>query len=96
MAYENDTQSTSAKGFYLPNVERKDFNIMISGQNFSDQPIKDNEVTYENIRKIATGHKDDYTTDFLLDYPYFINSYKMIAEDLSKQQALDADPRAVQ
>ena len=52
--------------------------------------------TYENIRKIATGQGDDYTTDCLLDYPYFKDSYKMIAVDLSKQQALDADPRANQ
>ena len=32
----------------------------------------------------------------MLDYPYFNNSYKMIGVDLSKQQALDADPRAIQ
>ena len=32
----------------------------------------------------------------LLDYPYFENHYKMIAIDLSKQQALDADPKAIQ
>ena len=68
---------------------------MINGENFFDQPTK-NKVTYENIRKIATGHGDDYTTVFLLDYTYFIESYKMIAVDLSKQQALDADPRAIQ
>ena len=69
---------------------------MINGENFLDQPIKNNKVTYENIRKIATGQGDDYTTDCLLDYPYFMDTYKMIAVDLSKQQALDADPRAIQ
>ena len=69
---------------------------MIDGKNFFDQPIKDNKTTYENIRKIATGQGDDYTTSCLLDYPYFKDSYKMIAVDLSKQQALDADPRAIQ
>ena len=69
---------------------------MINGENFFDQPIKDKKVTYEKIRKIATGRGDDYTTGCLLDYPYFKNSYKMIAIDLSKQQALDADPRAIQ
>ena len=47
----------------------------------------------ENIRKIAIGKGDDYTTGCLLDYPYFKDSYKMIAVDLSKQHALDADPR---
>ena len=68
---------------------------MINGENFFDQPIKNNKVTYDN-RKIATGQGDDYTTGCLLDYPYFADTYKMIAVDLSKQQALDADPRAIQ
>ena len=69
---------------------------MINGKNLFDQPIKDNKVTYENIKKIATGQGDDYTAGCLLDYPYFKDSYKMIAVDLGKQQALDADPRVIQ
>ena len=77
-------------------MEIKDY-VMINGENAFDQPIKNNKVTYENIRKIATGPGDDYTTGCLLDYPYFKDSsYKMIAVDLSRQQALDADPRAIQ
>ena len=52
--------------------------------------------TYENIRKIATGKGDDYTTGCLLDYPYFKENYKMIAIDLSRQNELDTDPRAIQ
>ena len=69
---------------------------MIDWKNFFGQPLKNNKVTYENIRKSATGQGDDYTTDCLLDYIYFKNYYKMIAVDLSKQQALDADPKAIQ
>ena len=69
---------------------------MIDGKNFFDQPIKNDKVTYENIRKIAAGRGDDYTTGCLLDYTYFKKYYKMIAVDLSKQQALDADPKAIQ
>ena len=69
---------------------------MIDGKNFFDQPINSMTKTYENIRKIATGQGDDYTTGCLLDYSYFKDHYKMIAMDLSKQQALDADPRAIQ
>ena len=69
---------------------------MIDGKNFFDQPVKNDKVTYENIRKIATGQGDDYTTGCLLDYIYFKKYYKMIAVDLSKQQALDADPKAIQ
>ena len=69
---------------------------MINGENILDQPIKDNKVTCENIRKVATGKGDDYTTGCLLDYTYFRDSYKMIAIHLSRQQALDANPRAIQ
>ena len=42
------------------------------------------------------GKGDDYTTGCLLDYPYFKKYYKLIAIDLSKQQTLDADPKAMQ
>ena len=65
---------------------------MINGEIFFDQPIKNNKVTYEN----TIGQGDDYTTGCLLDYPYFKDNYKMIAIDLSKQQALNFDPRAIQ
>ena len=69
---------------------------MMDGKNFFDQSINSDLKTYENIRKIATGQGDDYTTGCLLDYIYFKNYYKMIAVDLSKQQVLDADPKAIQ
>ena len=69
---------------------------MIDGENFFNQLVKINKVTYENIRKIAICQGDDYTTGCLLDYFYFKNYDKMIAVDLSKQQALDADPKAIQ
>ena len=96
LAFGNDAQRTSAKRYCLPTVEIKDYNILINGENVFDKPIKYNKITYENIRKIATGQGDDYITGCLLDYPYFKDTYKMIAADLSKQQALDADPRAIQ
>ena len=96
LAFENDAQRTSNKRYYLPNVEIKDYNVIIDGKNFFDQPVKNNKITYENIRKIATGQGDDYTTGCLLDYAYFRDIYKMIATDLSKQQELDADPREIQ
>ena len=94
LAFENDDQRISTNDYYLPNVEIKNYNTMINGENFFDQPMKDHKVTYESIKKIAAGQGDDYTTGCLLDYSYFKDSYKMIAVDLSKQQALDA--RAVQ
>ena len=64
---------------------------MINGRDFFDQPIKNDLKAYDNIRKIQG---DDYTTGCLLDYPYFKRYYKLIAIDLSKQQKLEADPKA--
>ena len=72
------------------------FQNVSDGRNFFDQPINSMSKTYENIRKIAAGKGDDYTTGCLLDYSYFKENYKMIAVDLSRQNDLDADPRAIQ
>ena len=69
---------------------------MIDGKKFFDQPIDSTAKTYENIRKIATGHGNDYTTGCLLDSAYFKENYKMIAIDVSRQQELDVEPRAIQ
>ena len=69
---------------------------MIDGKNFFDQPARNDKVIYENIRKMAIGQGDDYMNGGLLDYTYFKKCYKIIEIDLSKQQALDADPRAIQ
>ena len=75
LAFENDNDRISDDEYYLPTVETKDYNIVINGENFFDQPIKNNKITYDNIRKIATGQGDDYTTGCLLDYPYFADTY---------------------
>ena len=32
-----------------PNIEIKDYNVMIDGKNVFDQPVKNDKVTYENI-----------------------------------------------
>ena len=49
--------------------------------------------TLENLPQVK---RDDYATGCLLNYSYFMDTYKMIAVDLSKQQVLDADPKAIQ
>ena len=59
LAFENDAQRTSHSGCYLPNVELKDYNVMINGENVFDQPVKNNKITYENIRKIVSGQGGD-------------------------------------
>ena len=91
LTFENEDQRKSLSAYYLPKVEIKDYNVMIDGKNFFDQPINSMTKTYENIRKMATGQGNDYTIGCLLGYPYFKNHYKTITIDLSKQQALDAE-----
>ena len=49
------------------------------------------------FKKIATtGQGDEYKTECLLDYPYFKKNYNLNTIDLSKQQKLDANPKAMQ
>ena len=96
LSFENENDRTSHSTYYLPKVEIKDYNVMIDGRNFFDQPINSMNKTYQNIRRIATGQGGDYTLGCLFDYSYFKEKYQMVAIDLSKQQALDADPRAIQ
>ena len=69
---------------------------MIDGRNFYDQPINDLIKQCDEIRKVSAGYGDDYTTGCLLDYAYFKDNYRLIAVDLSKQKALDADSKAIQ
>ena len=57
--FENKKDRTAHAKYYLPTVEIKDYNVMIDGWNFFDQPVKNNLITYENIRKIVTGLGDD-------------------------------------
>ena len=92
--FENEAQRTSYKWYYLPNKEIETYNVMINGQIFFDQSIRNNLITFDNIRKTATGQGYDYTTGCLRDYIYFKNCYKMI--DLSAHQAADANPKAIQ
>ena len=96
LPFKNENGKASHSTYYLSKIEIKDYNNMIDGRNLFDQPINSMNKTYENIRKIATGKGDDYTTGCLLDYLYFKENYKMTETDLSRQNELDGDPRAIQ
>ena len=95
LSFENEDDRKVHTGYYLPKVETKNYNIMIDEKKVFIQPVKSDMRTYNNIWKIVAGQGDDDTTDCLLDYNYFNKHYKMITIDLSKQQALDADPKAI-
>ena len=57
--------------YYLPTAKVEDYNVMIDGRNFFDQPIKNDIKAEENIQKITADQGDDYTNACLLDYNYF-------------------------
>ena len=84
LLFENRTDSEVHTGYFLPNA--KDYSVTTDGRNFFDQTIKSDQITYDNIRKTATGQVDDYTPGCLLDYIYFKEHYKLIAIDLIKPQ----------
>ena len=84
------------KNTFFPRVEIENYNIEIDGRDFYDQLINDSIKQFPEIRKISTGQGDDYLTGRLLDFAYFEKNYRLIAADLSKQKALDADSRAIQ
>ena len=67
----------------------------IDGRNFHDQSINGPIKQYDEVTKTSTGQGDDYTTGCLLDSAYFEKNYRLIAADLRKQKALDADSRAI-
>ena len=92
----NQVSVDSYKKYFLSRVQINNYNIEIDGRNFYDQPINDSIKQYDEVRKISTGKGDDYTTGCLLDFDYFEKNNRIIAVDLSKQKALDADSRAIQ
>ena len=57
LSFENENDRASDSTYYLPKVEIKDYNVMIDGRNFFDQPINSMNKTYENIRRISTGQE---------------------------------------
>ena len=80
----NRVQRDSHRKYFLPRVNITNYNVLSDGRNFYDQPINGQIKKYDEIRKIATGKGDNYTTGRLLDYQYFKDHYQLIAVDLSK------------
>ena len=100
LAYDNADANrvteVSHRKYFLPIMKIENYNIEIDGRNFYDQPINDLIKQYHKVRKISTGQGNGYTTGCLLDFDYFKKNYRLVAVELSKQKALDADARATQ
>ena len=95
-AANDEADIKSNKKYFFPRGEINNYNALIDRKKFYEQPINDFIKQYNEVRKVSTGQGDDYTTGCLLDYVYFKDNYRLIAVDLSKQKALDADQSAIQ
>ena len=95
-AANNEAGIKDHKKYFLPGGKIENYNVFIDGRNFYDQPINYLIKQYGEVSKVSTGQGDDYTTECLLDYAYFKDNYRLISVDLSKQKALNTDPRAIQ
>ena len=87
----NKVEKSSHRKHFLPRVNITNYNVLIDGRSFYDQPINDLVKQYIEIRKIATRQGDDYTAGCLLDYQYFKDHYNLIAIDISRLKELGAD-----
>ena len=100
MAYSradnNQPTENGQRKYYLPRIDLKEYNDIIDGRNFYDNPIESDIEKYRELKKVMIGKGEDYTKGSLLDFNYFDKHYKLVAVDLSKQKELDADPRAIQ
>ena len=88
----NTDNRDSFSHYYVPNVQIKDFNVLIDGKSFFDLPVRNEKEPYEKI--IEMSNNNDYTTGNILDFAYFKENYKLIAIDLSKQTKLK-DPQQI-
>ena len=99
MAYNRVNDQPTRNGqqkYYLPRIDLNKYNVIIDGRNFYDNPIESDIEKYRELKKVMIGKGQDYTTGSLLDFNYFKKHYELVAVDLSKQNELDADPRAIQ
>ena len=97
LSFENKDDRTVHTKYYLPAVEINNYNVMVDGKKVFDQPAKNDLRTYDNIQKIAVDQWHHYTTGCLLHYNYsLIITIKSGSNRFSKQQALDADSKAIQ
>ena len=87
LTFANEDDRTSFSKYYVPKVEIKNFNVLIDGKPFFENPVKNKEEAHEAILEMSKNN--DYTTDNLLDHEYFKDHYKLVAIDLSKQIELE-------
>ena len=56
--------------YFLPTAKRKDYNVMIDSKSIFDQPVKNNQRTYENIKKLQLNTNNKYTKLLMILQPF--------------------------
>ena len=82
----NQPTRDDRRKYYLPRIDLNEYNVIIDGRNFYDNPIENDVEKYRELKKVMIGKGEDYTTGSLLDYDYFKKHYKLVAVDLSKKK----------
>ena len=80
-AANNEVGIKNNRNYFLPRGKIANYNVLIDGRTFDEQPINDLIKQYHEVRKASTGQVDDYTTGCLLGYAYFKDSYRLVAVD---------------
>ena len=80
----NQVRRDDDRNFFFTRTEIRNYNVLIGGRNFYDQPVDDELRKYDGVRNIMIRRGEDYETESLLDYNYY--NYNLIACDLSKQK----------
>ena len=76
----NASERHNSFRYYFPKPFFDDYNIIINGKSFSDQPIDSDIKPYDKVRKVITRQGEDYTTDVCKTF------YRLVAVDLSKKK----------
>ena len=92
---DGDSKIFKGQRYYLLEDVVKNYNFIINRKNICYQSIHSDIKWYEEIRNLKSGQNEYYTTGYLLDYEYMKNHYRLITVDLSRQQELDADMKAI-
>ena len=86
--FENQKDRKVYTEYILPKLEIKEFNVLNDQKNFFNVPVKSSMKTYDNIRKIATGQGNNYTTACFPDYNYFKNYYMIALNSVNNKHLM--------
>ena len=63
----NEEGIKNSRKYFLPKEDVNNYNVLIDGRNFYDQPINDLIKQFDKVRKVSRRKGDDYTTGCVLD-----------------------------